>query len=506
MRPIGLRLLGHAAVVASLLMAAHATALAQQSSRSSPLPKFIGTETVKSRLGDFDFKNGYPSPEAATKLLEFRTLYRAVEVFQTHIPALSMYQFRVGLRDDLGIREPWHVAIYEDLLDSRSILLTPNSETVYITTFLDLKRYGPTVVEVPPKMLGTFDDMWMRWIIDVGPTGPDQGEGGRFLILPPDFGGDAPSGYFTARSRTYGVWLVLRGKLEEGKPGPIVQLVKKTMEVYPLDRAVNPPKTTFHNVSGMFVNTVHSDDFQVFIDLNQLIQEEPADAISEIERFQLASIGIVKGKLFNPDAKTRALLEEAAKVGGALARVNSYASQDPARMIYPDRQWQWGFLGGSHNFDADGYLDLDRRAYFSYVATVTTPAMVKKFVGTGSQYLVASRDKDGAYLDGGKNYKFTLPGPIPAKDFWSVVAYDVENRSELQNGRKVPAISTYTSQQMNADGGVDIYFGPDAPRDKESNWIPTVKGKGFFFIVRLYGPLEPFFDQTWKPGDVEELR
>jgi len=220
----------------------------------------------------------------------------------------------------------------------------------------------------------------------------------------------------------------------------------------------------------------------------------------------LAAIGIQKGRPFTPDAKTKQLLAEAARVGAAMARANTFATRDDAAQVYPDRRWEWAFVGGSHTWDAKGYVNVDNRAAWNYAATGNSPAMVQRTVGSGSQYLMAMRDAGGVFLDGARNYRLNLPANVPVKAFWSIVVYDALSRSELQNGQKFPSVSQYTGPVPNADGSVDIYFGPQAPKGKEKNWIKTVPGKGWFTYLRFYSPTEAFFDQTWKPNDIEEIK
>ena len=486
-----------AAFVGSLIvLCGGAAALAFAQSRN-----YIGTETIQSPFGTLDFVNGYPSAETSQRLFDQRVFQRAVEVFQTHIAAVSMFNLRRG-NAAIGGKEPWQITYFPRLMDSKSVWLTANSQMVYASTFLNLDRDGATVVEVPPKMLGIFDDMWMRWIVDVGPTGLDKGRGGRFVILPSGYRGKVPSGYFRATSRTSGVWLILRAELVDGKTDVADELFRSKLRVYPLAKAGNAPKTEFVDGSGVPANTVFGDDYSFFEDLAQLIQEEPVDAISPTERFYLASIGIEKGKPFAPGSHTTKILGLAARVGAAMARANSYASTDPAKRIYPDRRWMTGLIGGNYKFEENGYINIDRLAYFSYLATGDTPAM---FFGEGSQYLVTYVDASGAYLDGANSYKLNVPAKIPAKD-WSVTVYDSESRSMLQNGTPFPAVSSYTKPEANPDGSIDLYFGTKVAAGRERNSIKTVPGKGWFPIFRLYGPLEPFYSQTWKLNDLQPAR
>jgi hypothetical protein len=366
---------------------------------------------------------------------------------------------------------------------------------------LDLKRDGPVVLEVPPSTLGVINDLWQNSLADIGTTGVDKGKGGKFLVLPPDSKDDAPGEYIVVKSPSYCASLGVRGFQVDGKTTPAVDLIKTT-RIYPLSKADAPPPTAFVDASQQPVDTLFSDDARFFDDLAWIVEREPADRFSDGDRFQLAAIGIERGKPFQPDAERRKLLDEAAQFAEAIARTNSFASQDDARLVYPDRRWEWAFVGGSAKFDSQGFTNTDRRASFAYIAIGMSPAMVEKHVGAGSQYLFTPRDASGAFFDGGKNYRLHLPADVPVKNFWSVVAYDADSRSLLRNDQPFPSVSTYTGPKSNDDDSIDVFFGPTAPPGKEKNWIQTRPGKGWFVLFRFYGPLEPFFDQTWKPDDV----
>ena len=187
-----------------------------------------------------------------------------------------------------------------------------------------------------------------------------------------------------------------------------------------------------------------------------------------------------------------------------------FRNRDPRAPLYPNSQWKAAFIGDDYRWlDGDGMSgrNLDARAAFFYVATVNTPAMAAKLVGAGSQYAVNYADSSGNPLDGAKTYRMNLPANVPAKDFWSVVLYDPQTRSELQTSQPFPSKNNKRDKLItNADGSVDLYFGPKPPAGRDANWIETVPGKGWFTLLRLYGPLDPWFNKTWRPGEIELVK
>ncbi|MNM92863.1 hypothetical protein D3C81_1052120 [compost metagenome] len=464
---------------------------------------WLNNETLKTRSGDFEFKNGYPAGDTAERLLELAKFNRAVEVYLTQLMPVSEIATREGLRA-FGADKPNKLVIWESLMDSQTVLLTANTETVYAISHLNLKDDGPTVIEAPPHMLGFVQDGLQRYVTDIGPLGADKGKGGKFLVLPPGFSGDIPKGYFVAHSPTNSLTFALRGFQVEGKTDQAVSLMKQ-IRIYPLGQASSPPAMQFMNGSRQNIDTLFPDNIHFYELLSMLVNEEPLEIFGPLERSQMQAIGIEKGKPFNPDEKTKALLSDAARLGGAMARANTYASPSPGVFFYPDRKWQRTPEGMTYTFTRDGAPQIDARNNVYYMAAGNSPSMMEKNVGEGSQYLWTYRDGGGDFLDGAKNYRLHILPNIPAKNFWSVVVYDALSRSELQNGQPFPSVSQYTKPLVNADGSIDIAFGPDKPKEK-ANWIITVPGKGWFPIFRFYGPAAPFFDQTWKLQDINAVK
>ncbi len=310
-----------------------------------------------------------------------------------------------------------------------------------------------------------------------------------------------------AKSPSYTNWLILRGFLVDGKPDAAAAMFREGLKIYPLADIDNPPAMEFISGSGKHFNTIHSNDAEFYTELDDVIQKEPIEMIDPETRGLMASIGIVKGQPFAPDDKMQATLVDAAAVANATARSLFFNARDPEAYVYEGSYWKYPFVGGDYRWlkdDGIGGRNLDARTYFFYMATVNTPAMVLKMVGKGSQYAGIDRSSDGKFLDGSKTYKLNVPAPIPVVDFWSVVLYDPQTRSELQTGQPYPSKNgSKDDLAVNEDGSIDLYFGPTAPAGHEDNWIQTVAGKMWFAIIRLYGPLEPWFDKTWRPGDVE---
>ena len=458
-------------------------------------------------LDAFDFVGGYPTEESVQLAFDQLDFQRAAQVYLEFMPAMSTQSIFESMIRDNGLTSPGDVGVYIQPGEGKAEVLglTYNTESIYASAEIDLHADGPTVVEVPPEVLGVVDDGWQRYITDLGNAGPDRGQGGRYLILPPDYEGDVPDGYFTFTSPTYRNWVMVRGFVENtGTGDDALSYYREHFRMYPLDTG---PRDDVQYVSATHAggNTTHPRDFSYFQLLDQMVQYEPSSAFTPYELGLLMAIGIKKGEPFAPDARMREIISQGVQLGDAIAKANAYANRLPGVRIYPDRKYEALFLGGNHEFKDGDATYLDARLLFHYEAIVVTPAMTRKMVGIGSQYLACYRDADDNFLMGQNNYRLTLPAGIPAANFWSVTAYHPDTRSLLQNGQDKPSVSSYDEPVLNDDGSVDIYFGPEAPEGYENNWIKTIPGEGWEILMRLYGPLEPYFDQTWKPNDIVKV-
>ncbi|MFC1601457.1 DUF1254 domain-containing protein [Candidatus Sumerlaeota bacterium] len=481
-----------------------ASAEAKQSGKDfKPAP-----ETIKTRFGNLEFPGGYPTEETSKKVYDELDLQRATQLYLDMYPALSMRGMMIGTARDYGSRSSSHIAVTADRLDSSALFLTGNTESIYAMLLFDLKVDGPTVFQAPEGLMGPFNDANFLFVFDIGPTGQDKGKGGKYLILPPDYKGEIPDGYFVVRSPTYRNYSFVRANAEVvGSGEKAMEFFRKNCSVYPL--TTGPRKNTFTNVSGTPINTLVPEDATAFAWMHDIINYEPAEAFGKELLGRLASIGIVKGKPFSPDARMQKIMEQAAREGVAMSRVIALESRQPEAQVYPDRAWETPFIGNCSSFDPDGYFNLEARTTFHFTADGITPSMAAQMPdGLGSRYQTTYKDKDGNYLDGNKAYKLNIPTKVPVALFWSIVVYDSWTRCELQSQR-YPSLSSQRkpAPESNADGSIDVYFSIEKPKGvAEQNWVKTLPDQGFFVYMRYYGPLKEFNEKTWIPNDVELVK
>jgi hypothetical protein len=490
---------------------AHCICLPAGAQVSKEVLESISTpDRVETSIGTLEFLDGAPYPGTAEKVYDYLDTMRGVDAFLKGMPGASLQGLIKGAHSQ-GAVECHQVLYFDKLMDSESLYLTGNTSTMYVLPNLDLERDGPTVLEAPAGMLGAFNDAWFRYVQDIGPAGPDKGRGGKYLVLPPGYAGEVPEGYFLVRPRTYDVWVFMRASIAEGLDAA-AKNVKENLRIYPLARKGNPPRMEFISGSGRAFNTIHANDYNFYEHLDELIQKEPLDMLDPETRGLFASIGMEKGKPFAPDARMKKLLTDAVAIANAAARSIVWYPRIEGTMngieIYPDTHsaWLMGWVDKNVFFTgADGKtMNSDARVMFHYPYTAVTPAMAVTIAGAGSDYGIAYVDANKQPLDGSKTYKVHIPADPPAKDFWALTMYDNQTRSMLQTSQAFPTVGSQTEGlRQNADGSYDIYFGPKPPRGFENNWLETVPGKGWFVALRMYGPLEPWIEKTWRPGEIE---
>jgi hypothetical protein len=512
----------------------------------TPVPAAITTpSSVTAGIGTLEFSDGYPKGETADKLRDHLDYLHGVETFMNTISGVSVFAIRKGFQD-AGVADG-DVLIFSELMDSRSLFLTANADTVYIWSFHDLSQ-GPLVFETPSETLGLFNDIWFRWISDFGLPGADRGQGGTYLLVGPEYDGPLPEGgYYVRHSRANHVTLIGRAFINENPgddPGPTADRIKEQLKIYPYDaggvgssigayltgkgplgQSATPKSPRFVEGTGLAMNTVPPNDFGHYEMLDALVQLEPAETLDTELAGQFAAIGIVKDEKFAPDARLRKILDEAVAVGNASSRMLGTGASPTEGFRYYDGDsawWNMLFVGGFEftnpppeitpdgvkPYPNQGARRLHSRTSMFYSATAITPAMCMRLTGVGSQYLIANVDATGEPLDGAKSYRVTLPKDIPAARFWSLNVYDNQTRSLLQTDQLYPRAGSqeYPSPaaEAQADGSTVVYFSPARPDGAAAgNWIQTDPEKGWFVILRCYSPLQPFFDKTWRAGEIE---
>ena len=510
----------------------------------SALEAVSTASTSETRIGELRFPDGVPDAATTESVYDNLDSMRGVEAFLNAFQGVSMLAIRRGFRD-AGVADG-SVLLFSGLMDSHSLFLTGNADTVYFLAFVDLSD-GPVVIDVPPESLGLVNDMWFRWVIDVGLPGPDRGMGARFLLVGPDYDGPLPEGGFeVAHSLTNGACLLGRAFMEDSDPSPTVERIKDKLKIYPYVpgslgtsigsflagdapmAALNEPEAPkFIEGTGVEMNTLPPNDFSFYELLDELVQAEPASALDPEIAGHLRSIGIIKGQDFKPDARMRKILEEAVAIANATARtISSRARADEGFAYYdddPKSHWFNPLFAGGYKwmdppaeitkegvkpYPTTGARAFNSRIGFFYIATGDSPSMCMRLTGVGSQYLMTFFDSAGETLDGKNHYRMTLPPDIPAERFWSITVYDNQTRSMLQTEQGYPRAGSqsYPSPAATAekDGSTTLHFSPERPDGVDpGNWIQTVPDKGWFPILRCYSPKPSFFDKSWRPSEIE---
>ncbi len=471
---------------------------------------FSGGVEVLAQDSPYEFTRGFPANEETIKRAQDATdLRRAIEAYKFFYPTVAteavIQQFKPhgAIPNKVGIIMPQ---------DPEQQFSVANQDTPYIIATLDLKLSGPMVVDIPAgPYIGLVCDHDMSPVADMGTIGAGKGKGERNLILPPEYDGKIPDGYAVYQSDTWEDVIAVRIVSKTGSYDESVDLAQK-VKLYPLSEAGKPSSFKIVDVNGQkaplpMLSWETSMDY--WRELHAVVDQEAVQIKHRVMLGMLASAGIKKGEPFKPTERQIAILLKAAEIGNAEMRISAFANPRPSKIVWEGRNWEWLPLSGPINaktkaFGGDNYRDLSASDHFFFQAWGTTAAGGMRKVGAGSIYFSTMKDSSGTYFDGGENYKLTIPGPVPAKLFWSVTVYDSETRTIINTDQGRGAVRMmFEKPTVNADGNFDVYFGPDTPKGKESHWVKTIPGKGWFTYVRVYGPEESLFDGTYKLPDIE---
>lgn len=457
--------------------------------------------TVDTRIGTLEFINGYPSDKTIDKLYNELDFQRAVQAYIWGLPMVEMAEWQKAQKDIFKAGTNDFVT-YKTFSQKLGIL-TANATTPYMMAFPNLKETGPMVFELPAgPTAGGLLDFWQRPFSDLGQTGPDKGEGAKYLILGPGHPGMNPDGYIVVRSPHWNVFLGHRVL----HPDPeVATRLTQAHKIYPYAERENPKPTRHISSEGIDWEAFQSRGLGYFDRLASILEIEPVEPRDYMIMAMLRPLGIKPGERFNPTAEQKAIFEEAAIVGEAMARANSYEKRFAGARVWEGKYWEKALFITDTDQDLDTHTQLDERASWFYEAIGVTDGMMGKIVGAGQEYLEAQKDSDGEWLDGGKHYMLRIPANAPVRQFWSVTLYDNDDRCLIDTG-ELPDKSSRMDLEWNKDGSVDLYFGPELSKGApKANWTKTVPGEGWFTYFRFYAPTQPYFDKTWQLPDIVKV-
>jgi hypothetical protein len=431
---------------------------------------------------------------------------RAFEATLWAMPAVAIYRFRVGLLSQPGMADNV-ITAFDGPLHTFAELITPNQVTPYIGALCDL-RNGPMVLDVPAKtdkgvLYGQVVDAWQATIADVGPSGADKGEGGKYLFVPPGYSEPIPGGYLVIRSSSYRIMAAIRSIQLEGATPADAYAYSKTLKLYPLSEAADPPPTRFVDGRAYPLPTLPLYDVRALKDIYDIVSVEPVQPRDKVMMGMLATIGIEPGKPFNPPEKYKAEMEKG--IVDAYYYMQKLDTKLFASSLYwPERHWSFVMVPDAQrgfDFVSNDAVEIDKRAAAWFFFTFYPKVLSDK---AGTVYLAPTADSNGRPLEAGKTYKLRVPKDMPAKQFWSLTMYDRATWAFVNNPLDRAGLGSFNKDQMkmNADGSVDLYVGPTAPAGLENNWIPTM-GKEPYLWLRLYGPEEAFWSKSFKMPDLE---
>jgi hypothetical protein len=467
-----------------------------------------GNELIKTNFGDIQLNESYISAGSMDKLNDQLEMQRAIEVYQWSLPVTSFQMWYNA-----------HYAVYGgadmDFVEYNSFnekvgILTANSSTPYVIGWADLSKTGPVVIDYPAgASAGAITDFYQLSLGDLGLMGADKGKGAKFLIIPNGYDKSKlnTKGYFVINSTTNKIMIGTRFL------SPDEAVNKKMKETFLVGKYGEPLKPTkfISNTDKRFEGTPFRG-LKYFELLHQFIQNEPQKEEDKIFYTYLKYLGIENGKPFNPTEKQKTILAEAANLGELMCRTNQMKPRQD-KPYYENSSWYRLLSNFPLTKSSNALYFLDESNEYYYEAVTVTAGMQSNIPSPGTtSYLTTKEDKEGNFLLGTNNYKIHFPAGIPASNFWSLVLYSentrcfIDNKNAADKLRATSVDSRDKNLKINADGSVDLYIGPKAPEGKESNWLQTNIGEGWFPLIRTYGTQQDFFDKKWQPGEFEKIK
>lgn len=455
------------------------------------------------------FADSSGSAFTAANIQEQMIFSRAIEAAIWGMPAVN-YDLMLQEMFTKTSAKQNEIVYWSRPADWHNQTLTPNPDAIYFMVFFNTKDVGPVVIEVPPAKGGSsfaanIDNVFQMPLEDAGPYGADKGEGGKYLILPPGYHQKVPAGYIVLAADSYEGYGLFRSNLASHSDADIAKAVTygKRLKIYPLSKVENPGETKYTDAYGIMYDATIPYNIKFFRSLDRIVQSQPWLTRDKGMIDQLKTIGIEKGKPFNPSARTTEILNAAAKAALDYIELMYDAGFPP---LNADAHWAIPAMPDLVKAGSSGYTETDIYPVDARALTYSIGYVGIKRLGTAQIYLIAGKDKDGNALSGAETYQLHVPANVPTKQYWSATVYDRKTHALIKNLTRASCASNDKAVQKNADGSVDVYFAPKSPAGKESNWVPTDPNGRFEILFRMYGPEKALFEKTWKLGDIEKLK
>jgi len=452
-----------------------------------------------------EYIGGYPTEETAERMFEEYDYQAATQFYVWAYTMLNNIGMSKGYEKMGG--DERSIYTFDKRIQPQHVVMTANTEVVYNwTRLIDLSK-GPVVLVAPPKTRGVIYDISCRGLVDTGDQGPDKGQGGKYLVLPHDYDGEIPDGYFPVYSKWSNlVMSVVRSfpAAEGGDEGAVQR--GGEMKWYYLSEAANPPENTQVLIGDRPYSQDWPRDAEAFVWIAESFNRDIVPESAKAHLGNMRRLGLIKGQPFAPDERAQRILERAAKTGKGIVLSMAFYNRQKFTRVYEDRQYDSIFYVRNPQFFEDYYEEVEGRTGSWHQLVGNPSEYIPATPGTGAFYMNTFRDSDGNLLMGQNSYRLRVPPEVPVAQFWQIPVYDVERRAMIRTDQNRPALSGTDDLIKNTDGSIDIYFGPEAPDEYEQNWIKTIPGEGWFTLPRLFGPLEPVLDKTWRWNDIEKIK
>lgn len=472
------------------------------------------TGTVETFFGNFELDHSFPTKETAQQLYDVMDHQRASQLYLWGLPIVATTRIRHSLEKNIkGYKDNRFVTVRR--FNERRGFLTANESTIYFLASSDTRK-SAVLLDIPPgTIVGMIVDSWQESPDDIGLFSPQSGKGGRHVIVGPNTPVHTipePSSilddFHIHRVRTNHILMLGRiiGTEEEVKALSSKMLLRYDGE---------EPITDHLDMQDKFIATYQPRGLAYWEMLHAAINDEVVGERDRFFMYWLKTLGIEKGKPFEPTERQKRILIDGARQGELMAKTLVYNE----RMDGVLRQNNWRMiLGGEWGDGVKAtqrmrYYDIfDPRARYTYEAVMTSPAMTIPRPGKSQAYIGKFEDEDGNRLRGGDNYIIHIQANVPASLFWSIVIYDADTRCLIDNrntaGKGKATVGSRTEGlRKNTDGSFYMLLGPgDPPAGWEANYVRTLQARGWFPYMRAYGAGMEFFDDTYKLPTITKVK